>query len=525
MTFTKTMRRLASASVLSAAVALVGCASQNETTTSGEYQTAPQATAQPSGGQQSSAAQQGSTTNALYYPTGEARSSAIKVEKSGPTQVRLGQPYNYTITVTNLTDQKLEGVTLQEQLPGNVSVQIQQGAQPAGERQEQAQGQAGTQQYTIGTLQPHETRTIQIQGKANQVGQISSCVTVNYQPTLCTTAMVVNPQIKLTKDVISQGDICNPIVVRYTVTNSGTGASEQIHIQDQLAQGLQTAAGQNTVSFNVPSLQQGQTRAFEVRLKAQKSGQFTSDAVATTSDGLRAASEKTTILAQAPKLEVTVKGPEQDYIGARIPYDVTVKNIGDATAHQTTVRMDLPAEAGQAQTAGATESPQQQIMLNPGESKTIHFDVMGRSAGTVNVAATAQDPCAGTAQARLQTQVRGVPALLLEAVDSNDPVRIGENTTYNIRVKNQGNAADKNVRITVDLPAEEQLISANGDTQATTTGQTITFAPVPSLAAGATANWQVQVKAIKAADVRLRVQVKSDTLSLPGEKLEPTRLY
>ena len=88
-----------------------------------------------------------------------------------------------------------------------------------------------------------------------------------------------------------------------------------------------------------------------------------------------------------------------------------------------------------------------------------------------------------------------------------------------------GSGPDTNIRVTAKLPAEEQFVSAKGVTEATAEGQTVKFAPVATLAAGRSAQWEMTVSAKQAGDVRFDVQLESDSLTKPGSKSEPTRLY
>src|SRR5690348_5995884 len=48
----------------------------------------------------------------LAYPTGDRRTSVLLLEATGPGQVRVGQQYNYTVRVTNLTDTPLHDVQI-----------------------------------------------------------------------------------------------------------------------------------------------------------------------------------------------------------------------------------------------------------------------------------------------------------------------------------------------------------------------------------------------------------------------------
>ena len=153
------------------------------------------------------------------------------------------------------------------------------------------------------------------------------------------------------------------------------------------------------------------------------------------------------------------------------------------------------------------------------------FNLSGTEAAALETTARARAVCSADVSATARTKVMTIAALLLEAVDLSDPVRVGEDVVYRITVTNQGSGPDTNIRVTAKLPAEEQFVSANGVTEATADGQTVKFAPVATLAAGRSARWELTVKAKQAGDVRFEVLLESDSLTKPGSKSEPTRLY
>ena len=57
-----------------------------------------------------------------YEPGGKAAGSPFLVERLAPKEVRVGQPFEYTLKVTNVSDADLADVTLSELIPENVAV-------------------------------------------------------------------------------------------------------------------------------------------------------------------------------------------------------------------------------------------------------------------------------------------------------------------------------------------------------------------------------------------------------------------
>src|SRR5215218_1922347 len=50
--------------------------------------------------------------NSFAFPTGDRATSVVMLEADTPQQVRVGQPYNYTLRLTNLTDTPVHGVSV-----------------------------------------------------------------------------------------------------------------------------------------------------------------------------------------------------------------------------------------------------------------------------------------------------------------------------------------------------------------------------------------------------------------------------
>jgi len=70
-----------------------------------------------------------------------------------------------------------------------------------------------------------------------------------------------------------------------------------------------------------------------------------------------------------------------------------------------------------------------------------------------------------------------------------------------------------------------QFVKDQGPTKATAKKNVITFAPLKSLGINEKATWIVEVKAIKAGDVRFGASVKCDQQERPTAEAESTEFY
>ena len=139
--------------------------------------------------------------------------------------------------------------------------------------------------------------------------------------------------------------------------------------------------------------------------------------------------------------------------------------------------------------------------------------------------ATATAYCAEPVTDSIRTVVAGIAAPHLEVVDVEDPVEVGGTTTYVITVSNEGSAADNNIRLVCSLDDKVQYVSSAGATAGSIMGKTVSFGLLRSLEPKNKATWRVIVRGAQAGDVRFKVAMHTDQLSLPVEVTEATHIY
>jgi len=111
-------------------------------------------------------------------------------------------------------------------------------------------------------------------------------------------------------------------------------------------------------------------------------------------------------------------------------------------------------------------------------------------------------------------------------IDHPDPIEVGGRTTYTIDVTNQGSLPGNQVQITAYVPNEMRIINARGPTSPRIQGNTITFPGIDSVQPKQTVEYIVEAEAIRAGDVRFRVELRSQTLgNVPVVEEESTNIY
>src|SRR5690606_36266106 len=109
--------------------------------------------------------------------------------------------------------------------------------------------------------------------------------------------------------------------------------------------------------------------------------------------------------------------------------------------------------------------------------------------------------------------------------DLKDPIEVGGETSYEIRVTNQGTKASSNVHLAAIMPTGMKPIAAEGPVRYKIEGQRVVFEPLRQLAPKAETVFTIKVQATGVGDQRVAVQLATDEIRDPISKEESTRVY
>lgn len=462
------------------------------------------------------------------YPTNDKDCcSVIYLQKMGPCSGSVGEEYCYVVKATNLTKRKVKNVEVIQTLPKNFEVKSSTPEMAAGSG-------GGMAKWFLGELGPEETREIRVCGIPTQSGNMPFCTDVTYNlPDVCIDPVITEPRISIAKSAPAEVSLCDMIPITFVVTNTGTGMTKNIKIKETLPSGLMTEDGKTEVVLDAGSLKPGESKEVTLMVKAERTGQFNNTAMAVAEGNLSAESNTTTTVVRQPVLDITKAGnTEKVFVGRNISYTIVVTNKGDGPATSTVVEDTVPANASVVNASqGATLTGSTVTWnlgtLQPQDSQTLTLTLNPKGIGTVKNMVIAKAVCAEAVSATTSTEVLGIPAILLEVIDIEDPIEVGSNETYEIVVTNQGSDTGTNIKVACMLENEMEYVSSAGPTTGSVSadGRTITFDSLPTLASKAKASWKVVVKALDEGDVRFKVTMTEDCLHRPVEETEATNFY
>ena len=447
---------------------------------------------------------------------------SVQLDKTMPRQVELNKPMAYSMRVTNLTSAAISGIVVDEQLPDKFELTS---ASPT------ATQEGKNLIWEIDSLGPKAAVEITVSGTATEMASLKYCTSVTTPAAAaCANVQVIHPRLRLTRVAPEGVLLCEPISVTYVLENTGTGTAGGIKIIETLPDGLETSEGKNELMIDAGTVLAGQVKEFAAKLKAVRRGEYVSKAVASSENGLQAESAAATIVVDKPVLSITVSGPDKQYVGRAVTYDITVTNESDAPAKDTVIENAIPdAVKSMKATAGAKLSGKKIVWplgtLAPRASRTVQVSFSPTREGMLLNNASATAYCADAVTASAQTALKSIPAVLLEVIDVTDPVEVGTRTTYVITVTNQGSAPSTNIRIVCNLEDNVRYVSSSGSSSGAIEDGTLTFAPLESLAPKAKATWRVIITAMKEGDTRFKATMNTDELTRPVEETEATRVY
>jgi len=368
-----------------------------------------------------------------------------------------------------------------------------------------------------------------------QVGKLLNAATVTTKAGLTArdeaTTTVVQPLLSISKS--GPATLVKGAQGTYTVvvSNPGTGEAKNVVVTDIVPQGMSAAEGKRVV-WQIGTLPPGQNVEKTLVLTAEQTGKWINTAEATANHGLKAVATAETVVVE-PKLAIEKTAPSRRFVGSTMQYLVKVTNPGTSAATNVVVIDRLPqgaeyvssSEGGQFdQTAHAVTW--QVGDLGAGQSKSMSVNVKCKEIAIYVNEATATADSGLSAKATARTDVAGRIALHIDDYDTQDPVSVGEETTYVITIKNEGSATVTKVELINTIPEQMSFVSATGPTGApSVAGRKLTFKPIPKLDPGEDAEFRVTCKGTTPGDAVNDASFFCAEFRTPVRSQEGTRVY
>jgi len=465
------------------------------------------------------------TWQGFPQPVESPKDAEILVEKTVPKSVRPHQKFKVHISVKNNANYAINSVEVTEQRPDGFKF-IK--AVPEPNARETALV------WNLGTIRKGERRDIYITGMATKVGTIrysgetSLTFHVATDDNFASTVHVIQPNLKFTVSAPRMALIETKIPVQLKFKNIGKAPVIGAKLVHTLPPGLLTYEGKSKVEQEIGDLAPGVQKVYSLNLKGVKTGHYAPKLRVEAEEGI-SATGTLDITITKPELVITGKAPTKRFVGNPSPYTITVKNKGDASADNLAITLSLPNGVALKSAREGGKILGGKVVWNipslkPGATKTVSAMTVVKRIMVARAEATAVAKAADKVTAVMQTDVAGI-AGLLTTVKDEDPVPVGDNTTYTIIATNTGSLDSTEVVINCELPPELEFVSCAGATKGKLVNGKVVFEPLPALSPQSTAKWYVTAKAVKPGDIQFKTSARSAQLERDVKISESTHLY
>jgi uncharacterized repeat protein (TIGR01451 family) len=458
-------------------------------------------------------------------PTGR-QEPAVSVEWIGPGASKVGQSGDYTVVVHNTCNIPVQQVVVRVRVPAGMSV---------GATEPKAASEGNVLVWEIGTLMPKNEKQLGVKLTATDKGDLMPQASVTFTGSSVYRIKVREPKLTVKAAAAEKVLVGDAATITLTVTNPGDGSADQVRIHALLSDGLEHARG-NKVDFEIGNLAAGESRSVQLICGTRAGGTQKCEVSADAEAGLKA-QDTCDVNVTMPKLDLAISGPGLKYLERKAIYTLKVHNPGDAAATNVTVGDVVPAgfKVLAASDGGRHDFSTRTVSwflgeIAPGQTKEVKVEVQAINPGEFVHKASAIGARGLHAESMCKTAVEGLSALLIELVDTEDPIEVGGDTAYEIRITNTGSKEESDIKLIATVPEKMafkgvQGSGTHGQARYREEGKLVVFEPIDKLAPKADATFRINVKALEAGTVRFKLQVTSASMTEPVVKMEPTTIY
>lgn len=461
------------------------------------------------------------STHGQMYHMKVSDDSCVEIIQSVPEYATIG--FAYPIEILVMAKKNCVDLVLEQRVPRDAEfIKSEPKAMSKNE---------GKLTWKIKELKRGETHKITAWVKPLKEGCHLTAATVYSSPRLASYTQSGKPVIVINHCGPETACLNHPIQYRVEVVNNGTAVAKGVVVENPVPQGFKHCSGDQVLTYNLGNICPGDQKSYKVEFSPEKRGLFKNIVKVNYQDGAQVVSEFSTTV-NDPAIEVSLSGPDWSYVCKEVEYLVKVNNPGDLVLRNVHVNFltdkgntVVKAEGAEICANRATWTLAE---LCPGDKLkfkvVLKSKISGTSTNRVKVKTTTDcGECSSCADKVITW--KGLAATHMYVVDINDPICLGEQTSYRVRVSNRGTADDTNIVLVMKFSKELQPLEARGPTQAKITDHTVIFEPLKALPSRNHVDYVIVLKGVAAGDGRGEASLSSDSLTVPVTDVENTHVY
>ncbi|TWU41542.1 Large cysteine-rich periplasmic protein omcB precursor [Novipirellula aureliae] len=448
------------------------------------------------------------------------QSPSVVIQKRAPSEVKVGKPASFVIHVQNVGSVEALDVQIHDRVPAGMRLVD---ASPAPSEQ------GGVLVWNLGSMPAGDERTVTMQLIPEQEGELGSVARVSFEAAASVRTVSTRPELKVVQRAPEQVLIGQQLEIEVEVSNPGTGSATGVIVQEDVPEGLDHPKGKQLDNF-LGDLAAGEVRHQVLRLRAVAPGVIENQIRLTADDGLTAM-HSVAVEVIAPEVQVGLVGPSRRFLERQATYQLEIANTGtaDATNVEVVAQLDRGFTFVSTDFEGQYDPARHAVYwslasLPKGKNGKVPLTLLPVEEGNRKIMIEAKADLGTVAQSESFVTVESLAELSFQISDSSDPIEVGGETTYEIRLANSGSRDDSNVRVQLQLPPGIERMSADGDAQEDGRGG-IFFAPKTQMPANSELVYRVRVRGTTPGTHIVKAIVTSDQSAVPVTKEESTMVY
>ncbi|MBN1590701.1 MAG: DUF11 domain-containing protein [Pirellulales bacterium] len=472
----------------------------------------------------SSTANEGTGQPAMDRRLDGQQTPQLTIQKIAPEEIQVGKTATFKIEVKNTGTVTAENVEIRDEIP--------QGTELFETEPEATRGTRGELVWRFDKIEPNGGASVKMRVTPLVEGEIGSVATVYFGTSASARSHATKPELALNVSAPKTLMIEGEMTVSITVSNPGSGAATNVVLEEHVPPCLQHPAGAE-LEYEVGNLAPNESKSLDLQLTAVRPGQGSNVLIAR-ADAVAEVKKELPIEVVAPELKVAMSGPKTRYLERQATYELAVSNPGTAPARDVRLTAELPRGLKFVSAdKNAHYDPQTRTVqwalaeLPTGKTGTVQLTTLPVEIGRHAVQFRGTADKALAVEEKEQISVDGITALRFEVVDVKDPIEVGAETVYEIRVLNQGSKEATHVVLEAMIPRGLDVVAAEGPDgpMNRNQGNHVVFDPLSRLSPKADVTYRVRVKGREPGDQRISVRLMAAELQGPVTKEESTRVF
>lgn len=449
---------------------------------------------------------------------------SLTIQKIAPAEIQVNQTAKFKIVVRNVGQVAATEVIVSDQIPVGAELV---GANPSAENRTSD----GKVQWNLGRIAAGDEKSIELEIRPTRPGEIGSVAQVTFSTQASARTRVTRPELAVEHSGPAKVLIGNQVPLRFVVHNRGDGPATDVLLLERVPNQLKFNDEFRDLEYPVGTIPPGKSKEINLSLTAVEAGRFNNIVMVTGAGGLESR-HQIEIEVVAPQLEGEISGPTRRFLKREASHKFTISNSGTAPASNLDIVARLPrgVQFVSANNRGQYDPGSHSVYwslaeLTPSQSATVELSTLPVETGNHEIEFRMTADLKQSVTRRQALTIEHLVDVFFDIRDTTDPIEVGGNTSYRIRIVNQGTKPASEVRLEVNMAEGVRATRVDSTAAHEIRGQVVSFAPITSINPGEEVVVEIEAVGTSPGEHRVSANLRTAEREINLTKEESTRVY